>query len=215
MTPWEVVGAVGQACFFGRVLVQWIASEKERRSANPRLYWWLSLGASLLLAVATLGLEEWILLPGYLVNGAVYSRNLSLRPKQLGSGAKSSQRLGPVPAALVALGASALLIAWGIGNSQQGSDVALGWILVGIAGQAIWSTRFILQWWLSERAGHSHFPLSFWWLSLIGSLLNLAYTLQLETPIFWIGFLTAWFVPLRNLMLEYRHRREAARTTAS
>ena len=206
MTPWEVIGYVGQAFFFGRVLVQWLASEKERRSANPRLFWWLSFAATALLAAATVGLEEWILLPGYLVNGAVYLRNLAL----WGEGQHRGGRLGPVPAALLGLGAAAALILWGTDGSEELTSLPVGWIVVGLAGQAIWSTRFVLQWWLSERAGHSHFPLTFWWLSLGGSLLNLGYTLQLDTPIFWIGFITAWFVPLRNLMLEYRHRRQAA-----
>jgi len=206
VTPWEVIGYVGQAFFFGRVLVQWLASEKERRSANPRLFWWLSFAATALLAAATVGLEEWILLPGYLVNGAVYLRNLAL----WGEGQHRGGRLGPVPAALLGLGAAAALILWGTDGSEELTSLPVGWIVVGLAGQAIWSTRFVLQWWLSERAGHSHFPLTFWWLSLVGSLLNLGYTLQLDTPIFWIGFITAWFVPLRNLMLEYRHRRQAA-----
>ena len=212
MTTWEVIGAIGQVCFFSRVMVQWLVSEKERRSANPGLFWWLSLGASVLLSVATVGLEEWILLPGYFVNGAVYVRNLTLGSERVASKAREAQRsrLGPVPAAIVGLALSALLIAWGLFHSDSERHIATGWIVAGVTGQAIWSTRFILQWWLSERAGFSHFPLSFWWLSLFGSMLNLAYTLQLETPIFWIGFVTAWFVPLRNLMLEYRHRRSLA-----
>jgi lipid-A-disaccharide synthase-like uncharacterized protein len=203
---WEVIGAVGQACFFARVLVQWLASERQKRSANPRVFWWLSLAASVLLAVATVALEEWILLPGYLVNGGVYLRNLSLGRER----AAGRARLSPIPVTLIGLGASALLILWGVERSGELSDLAQPWIVAGIVGQVIWSTRFILQWWLSERAGYSHFPLAFWWLSLIGSVLNLAYTLQLDTPIFWIGFVTAWFVPLRNLMLEYRHRRRPA-----
>jgi len=206
MNVWEWVGAAGQALFFGRVVVQWVASEKAKRSANPPVYWWLSLAASGLLAAATIQLAEWVLLPGYLVNSAIYVRNLRLA----GSPGASKSGLGPVPAALLGLTASGLLIYWGVSNSGvTGSEVGALWLAAGIAGQAIWSTRFILQWWLSERAGYSHFPLAFWWLSLGGSLLNLAYTLQLDTPIFWIGFVTAWFVPLRNLMLEYRHRREA------
>ncbi len=203
MNTWEVIGAAGQALFFGRVVVQWLASEKAKRSANPRSYWWISLGASGLLGVATVGLEEWVLLPGYLVNAAIYTRNLSISPER-------ESRLGPIPAALLGLTAAVLMMAWGLSHAQGSSSVALPWLVIGLAGQAIWSTRFIVQWWLSERAGHSHFPLTFWWLSLAGSLLKLAYTLQLDTPIFWIGFITAWFVPLRNLMLEYRHRRSLA-----
>lgn len=206
MTTWEVVGLVGQACFFGRVLAQWIASEREKRSANPRIYWWLSLLASILLGLAALKMGERVLLPGYLINAAIYMRNLTLSP----GGTPGESRLGPIPAALIGLAAATLLILWSVEESTGAPQLAIYWIAIGIAGQAIWSTRFILQWWLSERAGYSHFPLTFWWLSLTGSILNLAYTLQLESNIFWIGFVIAWFVPLRNLVLEYRHRCKAA-----
>ena len=78
MDPWEVVGYAGQALFFGRVMVQWLASERARRSATPRAYWWISLGASALLASTAAGLGEWVLLPGYVVNAAIYVRNLWL-----------------------------------------------------------------------------------------------------------------------------------------
>jgi len=207
MDPWEVVGYAGQALFFGRVMVQWLASERARRSATPRAYWWISLGASALLASTAAGLGEWVLLPGYVVNAAIYVRNLWLGDDP----ARGSGGLGPVPAALIGLTAAAALAWWGVSHSEvEGSRVGAGWLAAGIAGQAIWSTRFLVQWWLSERAGHSHFPLTFWWLSLSGSVLNLAYTLQLDTPVFWIGFVTAWFVPMRNLWLEHAHRRRTA-----
>lgn len=207
MGPWEIVGAIGQACFFGRVVVQWLASEKQKRSANPPAYWWISLAAALLVGLAALQLEEWILLPGYLINGAIYARNIRLNDS---TAEERKSGLGPLPAGLLGLTTAALLIGWGLMNSEPESSMALHWIIAGILGQAIWSTRFILQWWLSERAGVSHFPLAFWWLSLAGSLLNLAYTLQLESPIFWIGFVTAWIVPIRNLMLEYKHRQNVS-----
>ncbi|MFT7668417.1 MAG: lipid-A-disaccharide synthase-like uncharacterized protein [Planctomycetota bacterium] len=179
-------------------------SEKLGRSASPRVFWWLSLCASLLLASTTFGLQEWVLLPGYMINGMIYARNIFLGESK---DQPTKSRLGPIPAALIGLALAALLVGWGVTQSDAKGNLGLAWLIVGVTGQTIWSARFILQWWLSERAGYSHFPLSFWWLSLAGSLLNLAYTLQLATPVFWIGFITAWFVPLRNLMLEYRHRR--------
>jgi len=196
-----MVGALGQGCFFARVLVQWIVSEKRRRSASPRAYWWLSLVAAALLAATAVALEEWVLLPGYFITSAVYGRNLAV--------GRGGGRLGPLPAALLGLGAGLALILWGLAHGETSAPLAPHWIAIGIAGQAIWSTRFLLQWWFSERAGVSHFPPSFWWLSLVGSVLNLLYTLQLDSPVFWVGFALAWFVPLRNLMLEGAHRRGA------
>ena len=50
---WFVLGLLGQAAFFSRFLVQWVASERAGRSTVPPAFWWLSLlGAALLLAYA-------------------------------------------------------------------------------------------------------------------------------------------------------------------
>src|SRR5690606_28079166 len=37
-----VVGLVGQTAFFGRMLVQWIVSERSRISTVPVAFWWMS-----------------------------------------------------------------------------------------------------------------------------------------------------------------------------
>ncbi|MEX0653899.1 MAG: lipid-A-disaccharide synthase N-terminal domain-containing protein [Phycisphaeraceae bacterium] len=48
---WVAIGLTGQLLFTGRMVVQWLASEKHRRSVVPPVFWWLSLlGASMLLA---------------------------------------------------------------------------------------------------------------------------------------------------------------------
>jgi lipid-A-disaccharide synthase-like uncharacterized protein len=47
---------------------------------------------------------------------------------------------------------------------------SIGWLVLGLAGQAAFFSRFLLQWIASERAGRSHVPVSFWWFSIVGSL---------------------------------------------
>ena len=50
---WIVIGFAGQALFFGRFFVQWIASERRKQSVIPRAFWYLSLaGGSVLLVYA-------------------------------------------------------------------------------------------------------------------------------------------------------------------
>jgi len=49
------------------------------------------------------------------------------------------------------------------------------WKVVGLAGSAIFSIRFVLQWIASERARKSIIPVGFWECSLVGSLLALSY----------------------------------------
>lgn len=47
---WVVLGLLGQVLFTGRMVVQWLASEKERQSIVPPAFWWMSLiGASMLI----------------------------------------------------------------------------------------------------------------------------------------------------------------------
>jgi lipid-A-disaccharide synthase-like uncharacterized protein len=54
---------------------------------------------------------------------------------------------------------------------------------------------------LSERAGRSHFPPAFWWLSLAGNGFLLAYALHLRDPVFVLGYLPGPLIQARNLVL--------------
>ncbi|MEO6064881.1 MAG: lipid-A-disaccharide synthase N-terminal domain-containing protein [Lysobacterales bacterium] len=81
------------------------------------------------------------------------------------------------------------------------------WIAIGFAGQALFSTRFILQWLASERAKRSVLPIAFWYFSLAGSLVLLAYALHRRDPVFIAGQGAGMFVYLRNLyLIKVAHR---------
>jgi len=203
MTIWSALVWAGQACYFSRFLVQWVVSEKAKRSMTPRAFWWLSLAGVLLAGTGAFGQEAWILVPAFVVNGFLYTRNLML------SGARPPSQLGPVPAALFGLGAAALVLFFGMEKAPKLQEGAELWVLTGIVGQAIWGTRFLVQWYLSEKLGKSHFPLGFWWLSVVGAMLNLIYTFWLGRPEFLAAYLIAWIVPVRNITLEYKRRRTA------
>ena len=49
--PWELFGLVGNTCFGSRFLVQWIQSERAGRSIVPEIFWYLSLGGSIILLI--------------------------------------------------------------------------------------------------------------------------------------------------------------------
>lgn len=81
------------------------------------------------------------------------------------------------------------------------------WIIVGFAGQALFSARFILQWLASEKARRSVIPVAFWYFSLGGSLVLLAYAIHRQDPVFIAGQSAGMFVYLRNLyLLRIEHR---------
>ena len=57
------------------------------------------------------------------------------------------------------------------------------WHAVGYGGQIVFGSRFYVQWLHSERHRRSVVPVLFWWLSLVGGLLTLAYAIyKLEGP---------------------------------
>lgn len=84
------------------------------------------------------------------------------------------------------------------------------WMIIGFSGQALFGSRFLVQWIASERKHQSTIPLAFWYLSLIGSLLLLSYAIQLRDPVFILGQSFGQVVYIRNLVLIYRQRRAQA-----
>ena len=78
------------------------------------------------------------------------------------------------------------------------------WLLLGLAGQGLFSLRFLVQWWRSERERRSVVPVGFWYLSLAGGVLLLCYAVHRRDPVFTIGQATGVVVYLRNLQLIHR-----------
>ncbi len=81
----------------------------------------------------------------------------------------------------------------------------------GLLGQAVFMSRFLLQWIVSERRGKSVVPVGFWWLSLAGASMLLTYFIIRSEPVGAIGQSFGWIVYTRNLILI---RRDHKRTTS-
>lgn len=76
--PMALLGLVGQACFFSRFLIQWVASERQQRSVVPTAFWYLSLLGGFLVLIYALWRRDPIFILGQFVGLMVYSRNLIL-----------------------------------------------------------------------------------------------------------------------------------------
>lgn len=75
---WVAVGFAGQALFSARFLVQWLASERAKRSVVPHAFWFLSLaGGGTLLAYA-LYRQDPVFIVGQAAGLFIYARNLVL-----------------------------------------------------------------------------------------------------------------------------------------
>ena len=79
------------------------------------------------------------------------------------------------------------------------------WLAVGFAGQLLFTSRFLVQWIASERRRQSIIPTAFWWLSLGGAALLLAYAIWRQDPVFILGQSFGFVVYARNLVLIARH----------
>ncbi len=83
------------------------------------------------------------------------------------------------------------------------------WLGLGFFAQLMFSARFLVQWLASERAGKSIMPLLFWYLSIAGSVLLLAYSIHRKDPVFILGQSMGIFIYTRNLYLIRREKKMA------
>jgi lipid-A-disaccharide synthase-like uncharacterized protein len=81
------------------------------------------------------------------------------------------------------------------------------WKIIGFSGIGTFGTRFLVQWIHSERHKESKIPVIFWWQSLIGTMLCLAYFLRQQDSVGVAGYLLNVIPYSRNLILVYRKKR--------
>ena len=84
------------------------------------------------------------------------------------------------------------------------------WLVFGLLGQLMFTARFIVQWIASERAGRSVVPIAFWYFSIGGGLIVLAYGIQKLEPVIILGQLPGVVIYSRNLWLIHKGRRADA-----
>ncbi len=85
-------------------------------------------------------------------------------------------------------------------------DVSKAWLVVGFLGQACFSARFLVQWIASERRRQSVVPVYFWYFSVVGGLILLAYAIHRMDPVFILGQAAGLVIYARNLYLIGRQR---------
>jgi lipid-A-disaccharide synthase-like uncharacterized protein len=95
---WLVFGFAAQGTFFARFLVQWIASERRKRSVVPVAFWYLSLVGAAMLFIYALQRRDLVIMAGQAAATLIYVRNLVLihrrRPEPVSDAVAES---GPRP----------------------------------------------------------------------------------------------------------------------
>ena len=85
------------------------------------------------------------------------------------------------------------------------------WLGLGLLGQACFSARFLVQWIASERRRQSVVPVHFWYFSVGGGLMLLAYAIYRQDPVFILGQGAGLVVYARNLYFIRRSPAALAR----
>jgi lipid-A-disaccharide synthase-like uncharacterized protein len=202
---WDAVGWAGQAVFTWRVVLQWVASERAKKSVIPPSFWAWSLLGAVLLVVYAAHRRDPVFVLGALVNGCIYARNLWMAHRGVTTPARPRRVLWPVVFGLLLFaGVSYEALGENHGIVQFGHPVV--WLVVGFVGMTLWTGRFVVQWYVSERLGESVLPPAFFWMSLAGSVLLFLYALVRPGPD-WVNIAAYALNPIpyaRNLVLLYR-----------
>ncbi|MFI4860333.1 MAG: lipid-A-disaccharide synthase N-terminal domain-containing protein [Phycisphaerales bacterium JB063] len=77
------------------------------------------------------------------------------------------------------------------------------WVALGLLGQVLFTGRMLVQWLSSERAKRSVVPPAFWWMSLCGAAMLLAYFIWRTDIVGVLGQATGFLIYARNLWLIY------------
>ena len=212
MNPYLVflIGIAAQILFSGRLLVQWIASERAKKVLSPTLFWQMSMAASFMLCVYGWLRNEFAIIAGQLISYYIYIWNLRAK--------KAWDTMPAVLRAVVSYLPVAAVCWFAIDWRETAEHLFQqenipGWLIVfGTVGQFTFTLRFIYQWRYSARAGESLLPTTFWLISLLGSGMIIAYAIIRRDPVLILGQSTGFVVYLRNIMISRRAaRRESAR----
>ena len=81
------------------------------------------------------------------------------------------------------------------------------WVAFGTIGQLVFFSRWIIQWFSSEKNKLSVIPLAFWWASLVGGFITLIYACHIGSFPFILAQAVGIIVYLRNLNLIYKSKK--------
>ena len=194
------IGMLAQMLFAGRMLVQWLLSEKYKEVVSPKLFWRLSLVAAMLMCTYGWFRNDAAIIVGQLITYFIYIRNLQLKDdwQQYWIGLRVLIISIPILAFIYILTQD---VNW---ESKFISDNALWLIVFGLAGQILFTFRFIVQFYLSEKYKVSILPPSFWMISLLGSIIIFIYGLYRVDYVLLIGHGGGMLAYIRNLMIGYK-----------
>lgn len=217
MEEWRILlyplGFLSGLAFGLRFIIQWLESERAKNSVVSPIFWKLSLtGGGFLILHSFIQMQYHVCLVQAL-SSVIAWRNLNLMQK----------KSPPLPFRqmlylffFVFVLTSALFAAqvfllhpsqgwfrvpqapW---QSAVSVPVGIWWHLAGFIGYILFSARFWIQWWISEKHLKSELPLLFWQVSILGALFSIVYFYKIDDWVNLIGPVVGIIPYLRNLKL--------------
>lgn len=83
-------------------------------------------------------------------------------------------------------------------------------LLWGTIGQLIFSSRFIYQWYYSEKVKRSVLPLGFWIISIVGAVIISSYAFYTDLYPIIMGHAFGFFIYSRNIMIHFKYQKKLA-----
>jgi lipid-A-disaccharide synthase-like uncharacterized protein len=196
------VGFIAQLLFAGRMIVQWISSERAGKPISPLIFWQLSILGSIIFLIYGILRHDIVIVAGQLLVYFIYIRNLHLL-----------KQWRPIPLIfrIFILMAPVLTFGYLLSGSNGtilllllNNEIPLPLKIWGSAGQVIFTLRFYIQWMDSESKSESVLSQRFWLVSMLGSLMIITYAAFRYDPILLTGQLSGLLVYVRNVMLGRR-----------
>ena len=201
MSNWIIysIGFIAQILFSGRLIVQWLSSEKQKKVVTPALFWFFSLLASFLLFIYGYLRQDFAIMLGQSLTYFIYIRNLHLQGQWIKF---------PLSIRIFLLLVPVFIVIYYYNNNVidkellfKNEDIPFWLLSLGVVAHIIFTFRFIYQWLYSERKKESTLPLGFWLLSLAGASLILTYAIFRKDPVLLAGHGFGLIIYIRNLML--------------
>lgn len=194
-----LLGFAAQGLFGLRILIQWYTAEKTKSVEPPSSFWYVSLIAALLYLLYGLLRVDWVNIVGQCITYFIYIRNL-----QHLNHWSSLYRVSRI--ALLVTPISLLL--WAISKTGASPQIAQVWstmTVLGFIGQGLLNARFVYQWIQLENSRSATLSKWFWIISIVGSLLLLAYGFNHPTrkfdPVLILAQTLGLAVYVRNLFI--------------
>ena len=196
------IGIVAQILFSGRMILQWILSERAKKVVSPSIFWILSIAGSYMLFIYGWIRDDFAIILGQIISYYVYIWNLGIKGvwKNVNVILRAILLITPV----CAIGYMASDWSYHSTRLFHNSDIPLWLLVYGSAGQIIFTLRFVYQWLYSAKRGESILPRGFWIISLTGSLINISYAIYRQDTVLILGQCTGAFVYTRNLLILHK-----------